>query len=108
MTDFLVCFVTVDDPEKALHIARIVVEKRLAACVNIVPEIRSIYFWKDKICDEAERLLIVKTRRDLYPSLESAIREAHPYEVPEIIALKIEEGLPDYLKWLRESTPAGD
>jgi periplasmic divalent cation tolerance protein len=104
MNPYVLCLVTIDDLEKAGWIARILVEKKLAACVNIIPEIRSIYSWKDQIHDETERLMIIKTRKDLYDVLERTVRELHPYEVPEIIAIDIEKGLPDYLKWIHEVT----
>jgi periplasmic divalent cation tolerance protein len=104
MSQHVVCFVTIDDPEKAAAIARAIVERRLAACVNIIPEIRSIYFWDGRLCDESERLLVMKTRSDLYDELERAVIELHPYQTPEIICLEISRGLPDYLQWINETT----
>jgi periplasmic divalent cation tolerance protein len=104
MGPYIVCLVTIDDPAKAANIARILVEKHLAACVNIIPEIQSIYSWKGQICDEKERLMIIKTRRTLFSELQAAIKELHPYEVPEIIAVDIEDGLPEYLQWINDST----
>ncbi|MFC1833284.1 divalent-cation tolerance protein CutA [Thermodesulfobacteriota bacterium] len=104
MGSYIVCFVTIDDMAKAAEIARSLVEKRLVACVNIVPEIRSIYRWQGEICDDAERLLIMKTRSELFPQLLDTIKQLHPYEVPEIISFEIAQGLPDYLSWIDEST----
>lgn len=104
MGRYIVCLVTIDDPEKASQIARLLIEKKLVACVNIVPEILSIYHWKGQVCEDTERLMIMKTRFDLFPDLEKAIKKLHPYEVPEIIALNIEAGWPDYLRWIDEST----
>jgi periplasmic divalent cation tolerance protein len=104
MGSYIVCLVTIDDPAKAANIARILVEKHLAACVNIIPEIQSIYSWKGQICDEKERLMIMKTRRSLFNELQAAVKELHPYEVPEIIAVGIEHGLPEYLQWINDST----
>lgn len=106
MGPYILCLVTIDDPEKAALIARHLVEKKLAACVNIIPEVRSIYAWKGQICDEAERLLIAKTRDALFEDLKAAVRSLHPYEVPEIIALDIDNGLPEYLRWIDDCTAA--
>jgi periplasmic divalent cation tolerance protein len=108
MNAYIVCLVTIDDREKAAQIARVLVEKKLVACVNIIPEIRSIYSWQGEICDETERLLVMKTRSDLFPELETTVKALHPYEVPEIIALDIREGLPDYLRWIDETTTRAD
>jgi periplasmic divalent cation tolerance protein len=106
LSRYVVCLVTIDDPVKAGDIARHLVEERLAACVNIIPEIRSIYLWKGQVCDDKERLLIIKTRQDLFDKLMTAIRALHPYEVPEIIALNVEKGLPEYLRWIDDCTTA--
>ena len=104
MSHYLLCLVTIDDPAKAARIARALVERKLAACANIMPEIRSIYQWKGEIQDESELLMLIKTTRELFPRLQTAVRELHPYEVPEIIALEIDRGLPEYLQWIDDST----
>ena len=104
MGAYILCLVTIDDPEKAALMARTLVEKKLAACLNIVPEVRSIYSWKGQICDESERLMLIKTRKELFNDLRDAIRGLHPYEVPEIICLDIAEGLPEYLRWIDDCT----
>lgn len=104
MSVYVVCLVTIDDIDKAAHIARMLVEKRLVACVNIISDIRSIYSWQGRVCDEKEYLMIMKTRQDLFPNLQAAVKELHPYEVPEIIALPIHQGYPNYLRWIDEST----
>jgi periplasmic divalent cation tolerance protein len=104
MSHYLLCLVTIDDPAKAAEIARALVERKLAACVNIVTEVRSIYRWEGEICDDSERLMFIKTTSDLFPRLQTTVKELHPYDVPEIISLKIDQGLPEYLQWIDEST----
>ncbi|NSW85029.1 MAG: divalent-cation tolerance protein CutA [Syntrophobacteraceae bacterium] len=104
MTDVLIVLVTAGKEEESLAIARAVVEEKLAACVNIIPRIRSIYRWKGEVCDDHEFFLVMKTRSDLFPSLQSRVRELHSYEVPEIVAFPVEQGLSEYLSWVSEST----
>jgi periplasmic divalent cation tolerance protein len=104
MSAISIVMVTVGNGEEALSIARTLVEEKLAACVNMVPRIRSIYRWKGEICDEEEQLLIMKTRSELYPALQNRIRQIHSYEVPEIIAFPVTDGLSDYLNWVVDST----
>ncbi|MCC6347656.1 MAG: divalent-cation tolerance protein CutA [Nitrospirales bacterium] len=103
----LVVYITAPDEEEAAKIARTLVEERLAACVNIVRGIRSLYRWEGKIEDDSEVLMITKTRRELFPSLQERVKELHRYTVPEIIALPIVEGSPDYLCWLHDVTKSG-
>ncbi len=86
MSDISVIMVTAGNGDEALIIARTLVEEKLAACVQIIPRIRSIYRWKGEICDEEEYLLIMKTRQALFPALQNRIRKLHSYEVPEIIS----------------------
>jgi periplasmic divalent cation tolerance protein len=100
MTDKIVVFTTCDSEEQAAVLARTLVEQHLAACVNILPRVRSVYRWKDKIEDSAEVLLVIKSRRDLFPALRSSIEKLHTYEVPELIALPVVEGSEPYLAWL--------
>ncbi|MFN4343234.1 MAG: divalent-cation tolerance protein CutA [Azonexus sp.] len=92
------------DEETANRIALAVVEARLAACVNILPRVQSIYRWQGAVESAAEVPLLIKTTAAAYPALEAAIRERHPYDVPEIIALPIAGGLPAYLNWLAAET----
>ncbi len=92
------------DEETANRIALAVVEAKLAACVNILPRVQSIYRWQGAVESAAEVPLLIKTTAAAYPALEAAIRESHPYDVPEIIALPITAGLPAYLNWLAADT----
>lgn len=91
---------TVADDEAAERIARALVEERLAACVNVLPAMQSIYRWKGSIESATERLLVIKTRTADYAAVERRIRALHPYELPEVIAVPIVAGLPAYLAWL--------
>ncbi|HVR63120.1 MAG TPA: divalent-cation tolerance protein CutA [Polyangia bacterium] len=104
MTDALTVHITAPDVARAAELARALVAERLCACVNIIPQVRSIYRYEGKICDEAEVLCIVKTRPALFARLQSRVRELHPYQVPEVLAFAVHDGSPDYLDWLREST----
>ncbi|NPB05876.1 MAG: divalent-cation tolerance protein CutA [Aquificae bacterium] len=98
------CVVFITAPvEEAPKIARFLVEKKLAACVNAVEEVRSLYWWEGKIEDDKEGLLIVKTRLDLFEKLKEEVKKVHPYCVPEIIALPIVAGNEEYLKWVDET-----
>ncbi len=99
-TDKLVVLITAPDPEEASDIAKKLVEEKLAACVNIVPGIRSVYIWKGEICDEAEVLLIVKTVSEKAEALIDTVSRVHSYDVPEIICLPITGGGEDYLNWI--------
>jgi len=92
------------DEETANRIALAVVEAQLAACVNILPRVQSIYRWQGAVESAVEVPLLIKTTAAAYPALEAAIRERHPYDVPEIIALPITAGLPAYLNWLVAET----
>ena len=99
-----VVLITAPDEDTAAPIARAVVEERLAACVNIVPRIRSIYRWQEKLIDEAEVLLIAKTDVDRVGALVDRVKALHPYSVPEILALPIEIGAADYCDWVVQQT----
>jgi len=102
--DEIVVFITAPNEEEAAGIARALVQSRLAACVNIIKGVRSIYRWRGKLEDAPEVLMIAKTQRKLFGALAAKTRELHSYDIPEIIALPLAEGSKDYLKWLREST----
>lgn len=104
MTDVRVILVTVPTGEAGLAIARGLVEERLAACASLLPGLRSIYRWQGRIEDEPELLLIIKTQAGLVERLAARVKELHPYTVPEIIALPVTAGWPDYLDWVRAET----
>ncbi|GAA6755650.1 cation tolerance protein CutA [Thermus sp. 2.9] len=99
-----VVLITVPTEEVAKTLARALVEERLAACVNIVPGLTSIYRWQGEVVEDRELLLVVKTTTFAFPRLKERVRALHPYTVPEIIALPIAEGHGPYLEWLRENT----
>jgi len=90
--------------EEANKMAKAVVEERLAACVNIIPKIESYFWWDDKVQHDEESLLIFKTTQLKVEAFINYIRDHHPYEVPEILTLRLSEGLPDYLNWVIEET----
>jgi periplasmic divalent cation tolerance protein len=96
----LVVLSTFPDADTAARVARVLVEDRLAACVNVVPTVRSIYRWEGQVCDEAETLAVIKTTAERYAALAAKIAELHPYQVPEVIALPLADGHPPYLAWL--------
>ena len=91
---------TCPDHASAKRIADELISGGLAACVNILPGLTSVYRWQNKIETAQEHLLLIKTRQDRYAELEVAIRQVHPYELPEIIAVSVEQGLPEYLQWI--------
>jgi periplasmic divalent cation tolerance protein len=102
--DPIVVLVTCGSEEEALKIANALVEEHLAACVNLVSPIRSIYRWEGKIWDEKEWLLIIKTQKQRFDELEQKVKSLHSYAVPEIISLPIIEGAISYLNWIKENT----
>ncbi|BBE41981.1 divalent-cation tolerance protein CutA [Conexivisphaera calida] len=91
--------------ESAGQMARALVKRGLAACVNVVPGLKSIYRWRGNVEESSEVLLIAKTTSGAVGRLIEAVRELHPYEVPEIVSIEIAEGLPEYLRWISESVP---
>ncbi len=101
-----VVLITAPDRDTAAGLGRTLVEERLAACVNVVPGVRSLYRWKGSVQDDAELLLLVKTRSDRMAALAARVRELHPYDVPEVLALPAVGGSEEYLDWVRsESSP---
>ena len=91
-------------PDQAPALAKLLVSERLAACVNILPAVRSIYRWEGELCDNAESLLIIKTTADRVALLTDRLTAAHPYDCPEVIALPVEGGHAPYLEWLAAQT----
>src|SRR5437764_11013855 len=103
MSETLIAFCTFPDSDVAEKITRELVELRLAACGNILPKIRSIYQWQGNVESSDEVFSIFKLRSDRYPEFEDKIQSLHPYDVPEIIAFSVTQGLPAYLDWVNES-----
>ncbi|MGE0491210.1 MAG: divalent-cation tolerance protein CutA [Vulcanimicrobiota bacterium] len=104
MSDYRVCLITFPELEKAREFARALVERRLVACVNIVPRIESFYWWKGEIQQDGEVLLVLKTVVDRLEEFVATAQELHPYEVPEVLCLEVERGNQSYLDWLTDST----
>lgn len=104
MSARLVALSTAPSAEVAEQLARALVERGLAACVNVLPGVTSFYRWRGQLQRDAECLLVIKTRGERLDELRAALAQLHPYEVPELVALPIEAGLPAYLDWLDEST----
>lgn len=108
MTDKVITLTTCATKEDAIRIARHLVEVRLAACVNVVPNVTSVYRWQGAIEESAEWMLIIKTATGLIENLKEEIRKVHPYEVPELVALNIVDGAETYLGWLTRELGTAD
>ncbi len=100
----LLVLTNLPDRAAAERLAELLVERGLAACVNILAPCRSVYRWKNELQRDDEHPLLIKTTAARYAALETAIRDAHPYELPEVIAVPVERGLPDYLAWVAAET----
>jgi periplasmic divalent cation tolerance protein len=100
----LLVLTNLGDMASARRIARELVEQRLAACVNMLPGVQSVYRWQGAIEEEGEITLLIKTTASRYAELEAAIRSLHPYQLPEVIAVPVANGLPAYLEWIRQET----
>ncbi len=103
MTEALVVITTTETQSDGERLARLLVERELAACVQVVPQMVSVYRWQEKVEQASESLLLIKTTRSAYPQIEDAIKRNHSYQTPEIIALPVESGSDDYLDWLTSS-----
>jgi periplasmic divalent cation tolerance protein len=104
MTDFVIVLTTLPAEGDAENFAAQLVEERLAACVNILPPMRSVYRWKNVVERADERQIVIKTTRTRVTALESRLRKLHPYDVPEFVVLPIDSGSADYLSWISENT----
>ena len=102
----LLVLTNLPDRAAAERLAALLIEQRLAACVNILAPCRSVYRWKGAVQRDEEHPMLIKTTAERYPEVEKALREGHPYELPEIIAVPIERGLPAYLDWITAETSA--
>ncbi len=100
--EVLLVLSTFPDAATARRIARQLVEAKCAACVNILPALESIYRWEGKVEEAKETLVLIKTTTDRFAALQDSLRQLHPYDVPEIIALPVDRGLPEYLRWVGE------
>jgi periplasmic divalent cation tolerance protein len=108
MTDQIVVLSTCSSAEEAERLARMLVDRRLAACVSVVPGVQSYYRWQGAIESAAEWLLLAKSSRDLFPALSAALEQAHSYELPEVLALPVVEGAANYLNWLASNLRGED
>ncbi len=104
MAEVLLALSTLPDETLATALAKTLVEERLAACVNILPGIRSVYAWQGELCDDNEVLMMIKTTNVRLPALRERLSALHPHDVPELIALPVVDGLPPYLQWVNQCT----
>jgi len=104
MEEIVVVIVTVGTEQKGIEIGKALIEERLAACVNLLKGVRSLFLWKGSLTEDQEILMLIKTRRSIFPKLMDRVVELHPYQVPEIIALPVVEGSSSYLQWVAEMT----
>ena len=103
MSDYSIVVSTFPDKESARKTAKLLVEKQLAACVQIFP-IESVYLWQNEVCDETETMLFIKSQTSHFDRISATIKENHTYDVPEIIQIPITNGLPEYLQWIDDCT----
>ena len=104
MTDLIIAFVTTNTEKEASSLAQKLVEEKLAACVNIINNIRSVYDWEGEIHDESEHLLVIKSIKEKQDKIKAFIEKNHSYEVPEFISISVDDALPDYLQWVKDVT----
>lgn len=107
MTDKILVLTTAGSSEEARRLADALVERRLAACVNILKGVQSIYWWKGKTEESEEWMLLIKTTAAMFDRVQQTIQELHSYELPECLRISIEDGCPAYLKWIEESVGKG-
>ncbi len=103
-SEFVLILTTFPEDQDAEALAKALIDERLAACVNILPEMRSVYTWQGKTESAAERQLVIKTARSRVDALEARLKQLHPYDVPEFVLIEIAGGSSDYLSWLSDST----
>ena len=103
MSGYSLVFSSCPDAETANRIANDLVERRLAACVNIIPGATSVYRWEGRVVTATEQVLLIKTHQQMLHSLQEALLESHPYDTPELVSVHIDNGLPAYLAWLEDS-----
>lgn len=106
MTDYLVMITTVSDMAVAKLLAHRLLDAKMAACVNVIPSVTSVYLWQGEVCETQECQLFIKIHNSLYEQASILLRTIHPYQLPEIIAIPIAAGLPEYLGWIKESIQA--
>lgn len=104
MTDAMLVLTTLPSAEAAAELAKAVVGEKLAACANLLPAVRSIYRWQGRVQDEGEVLVLFKTRQEHFERLKARLLELHPYEIPEVLAVPVEQGYQAYLDWLGQET----
>lgn len=104
MNNFLLVLCNTPDKETAHKLAKLLLAEKLCACINILPQVESLYIWNDELKETTEVTMLIKTTKASYPELENTMKMNHPYEIPEIIALDITHGLAEYLSWINEST----
>lgn len=104
MSDYIMVLTTLPDQEQAESLAGTLLENKLAACIQVLPRMTSLYTWQGKVEKDGEHLMLIKTRTSRYEDLAAAIGEHHPYDVPELIAVDIVTGLPEYLGWINDCT----
>ena len=108
MDEFIVVMTTTGSEKEAAEIATALVERHQAACVNVIPQVRSIYRWKDKTWNQAEQILLIKTTREMFEPVCRTIQELHSYELPDVVSLPIPAGDPKSLQWIRDCIRGGD
>lgn len=99
----ILAIVTIDTWENAERISNILLDEKLSACINIIPGVKSIYIWRGEKKSDDEVVMLIKTEKNKFPDLVKRIKELHPYELPEIIGIPINYGLPEYLEWVKDS-----